>query len=308
MNIKGGFGTVFADAIEHKKLISADNWKLNTAAAAIPIIFLGNIFNNLYQYTASQDVVQRYQASDSLKETNKSLWTNGILALISAPLFYGMGTMLYSFYAHEAVLPKGFNTSSVVPYFILTEMPPFVAGLLIAAIFAAAQSTISSSLNSISACISIDIKQRFFGKGSERHEVNFARLVIIIAGIFGFGMSLYLIASNSNDLWDLFLFVTGLFGVPLAGVFAVGIFTKRTNTFGVICGLILGIIFAYVYNGVGKGNSPFYVSTISFTVAFVFAYILSFIVPPKHKKDITGLTIFEKDKPSTYISKTATKK
>ncbi|HDC3806315.1 TPA: Na+/proline symporter, partial [Staphylococcus aureus] len=115
-------------------------------------------------------------------------------------------------------------------------------------------------------------------------------------------------ASNSNDLWDLFLFVTGLFGVPLAGVFAVGIFTKRTNTFGVICGLILGIIFAYVYNGVGKGNSPFYVSTISFTVAFVFAYILSFIVPSKHKKDITGLTIFEKDKPSTYISKTATKK
>lgn len=87
MNIKGGFGTVFADAIEHKKLISADNWKLNTAAAAIPIIFLGNIFNNLYQYTASQDVVQRYQASDSLKETNKSLWTNGILALISHPYF-----------------------------------------------------------------------------------------------------------------------------------------------------------------------------------------------------------------------------
>ncbi len=69
-------------------------------------------------------------------------------------------------------------------------------------------------------------------------------------------------------------FVTGLFGVPLAGVFAVGIFTKRTNTFGVIYGK-LGIIFVYVYNGVGEGNSPFYVSTISFTVAFVFAYILA---------------------------------
>ncbi|MGT2653189.1 sodium:solute symporter family transporter [Staphylococcus aureus] len=155
-----------------------------------------------------------------------------------------MGTMLYSFYTHEAVFTKRLQyIISVVPYFILTEMPP-IAGLLIAAIFAAAQSTISSSLNSISACISIDIKQRFFGKDSERHEVNFARFIIIIAGVFGFGMSLYLIASNSNDLWDLFLFVTGLFGVPLAGVFAVGIFTKRTITFfGVICGLILGIIF-----------------------------------------------------------------
>ena len=162
-HIQGGFGTLVNDAIEHKKIISADNWKLNAAAASIPIIFLGNIFNNLHQYTASQDVVQRYQASESMKETKQSLWMNGILALISAPLFYGMGTMLYSFYNHEANLPSGFNTSSVVPYFILTEMPPFVAGLLIAAIFAAAQSTISSSLNSISACISVDIKHRFLG-------------------------------------------------------------------------------------------------------------------------------------------------
>lgn len=157
VHIKGGMGTVVTDALDHKKLISADNWKFNTAAAAIPIIFLGNIFNNLHQYTASQDVVQRYQASESMSETKKSLWMNGVLALISAPLFYGMGTMLYSFYTHESALPEGFNTSSIVPYFILTEMPPFIAGLLIATIFAAAQSTISSSLNSISACLSVDI-------------------------------------------------------------------------------------------------------------------------------------------------------
>ena len=65
--------TVVSDALEHNKIISADNWKFNTAAAAIPIIFLGNIFNNLHQYTASQDVVQRYQASDSISET-KSLY------------------------------------------------------------------------------------------------------------------------------------------------------------------------------------------------------------------------------------------
>lgn len=171
VHIKGGMGTVVTDALDHKKLISADNWKFNTAAAAIPIIFLGNIFNNLHQYTASQDVVQRYQASESMSETKKSLWMNGVLALISAPLFYGMGTMLYSFYTHESALPEGFNTSSIVPYFILTEMPPFIVGLLIATIFAAAQSTISSSLNSISACLSVDIKHRFFGKGKEKDEV-----------------------------------------------------------------------------------------------------------------------------------------
>ena len=305
--IKGGFGTIIHDAIANKKIMSADNWKWNSAAASIPIIFLGNIFNNLHQYTASQDVVQRYQASDSMEETKKSLWTNGVLALISAPIFYGMGTMMYSFYQHQDSLPKGFNTSSVVPYFILTEMPPFVGGLLIAAIFAAAQSTISSSLNSISACISEDIKHRFFGKGRDKDEVNFARIVIIIAGLLSYGISMYLIAADSNNLWDLFLLVTGLFGVPLAGIFAVGIFTKRANTFGVCVGLISAIIFAYFFNGIGGGNSPFYVSIISFMIAFIFGYLISLVVPATYAKAITGLTIYDKDKPSNYVSKVANK-
>ncbi|WP_210128188.1 sodium:solute symporter [Staphylococcus sp. GDX8P114P-2] len=307
VHLPNGMGTLVTDAMNNKKIISADNWKFNTAAAAIPIIFLGNIFNNLHQYTASQDVVQRYQASDSLKETSKSLWTNGILALISAPIFYGMGTMLYSFYNHSSALPNGFNTSSIVPYFILTEMPPFVGGLLIAAIFAAAQSTISSSLNSISACFSVDIKHRFFGKGNEKSEVTFARYIIIISGLFGYAMSIYLIAADSNDIWDLFLLITGLFGVPLAGVFAVGIFTKRTNAFGVIIGLIFGVIFAYIFNNIGGDNSPFFVSIISFLIAFTISYLASFIRPNKGK-DITGLTIFDRNEAVTYVSKVKQKK
>ena len=52
--IKGGFGTIVSDAIANKKIISVDNWKLNSAAAAIPIIFLGNIFNNLPIYCESR--------------------------------------------------------------------------------------------------------------------------------------------------------------------------------------------------------------------------------------------------------------
>ncbi|RAG61333.1 Na+/proline symporter, partial [Burkholderia multivorans] len=61
--IDGGFATVAADAAADDKLISAENWTIGGAAAAIPIIFLGSVFNNLHQYTASQDVVQRYQTT-----------------------------------------------------------------------------------------------------------------------------------------------------------------------------------------------------------------------------------------------------
>ncbi|MBA8760288.1 sodium/solute symporter [Staphylococcus schleiferi subsp. coagulans] len=302
VHIDGGWGTVVNEAVDKQKLISADNWKFTTASAAIPIIFLGSIFNNLQQYTASQDVVQRYQASESLKETSHSLWTNGLLAMISAPLFYGMGTVLFVFYTHHTTLPKDFNTSSIVPYFILTEMPPFVAGLMIAAIFAAAQSTISSSLNSMAACLSVDIKQRFFGKKSEEAEVRFARLATIVVGLLGMLISLYLIAANSNDVWDLFLLITGLFGVPIAGIFAVGIFTKRTHGVGVIIGIIIAVIVSYFLQGVGGAGSPFYVSIIAFITAFVTAYIASLIIPAPNK-DISGLTIFDKNGAITYERK-----
>ncbi|WP_436896303.1 sodium:solute symporter [Mammaliicoccus sciuri] len=286
--IDGNFGTVLNEAVQDKKFVSMDNWKFGTAAAAIPIIFIGSIFNNLHQYTASQDIVQRYQTTGSISSTNKSLWTNGLLAFITIPIFYGMGTVLYSFYNNVTSLPEGFNTSAIVPYFILTQIPPFVGGLLIAAIFAAAQSTISSSLNSISACVVVDLKQRFSKTNNTKNDVLLARIIIILAGVFSTLASLYLINQKTNETWDLFLLVTGLFGVPIAGVFAVGIFTKKANTYGVIIGLIVAAIVSYF---VGKTDiTPFTVSVIGFFIAFIVGYLAS-LPFAKHNKNIVGLTI-----------------
>ncbi|WP_204254789.1 sodium:solute symporter [Mammaliicoccus sciuri] len=286
--IDGNFGTVLNEAVQDKKFVSMDNWKFGTAAAAIPIIFIGSIFNNLHQYTASQDIVQRYQTTGSISSTNKSLWTNGLLAFITIPIFYGMGTVLYSFYNNVTSLPEGFNTSAIVPYFILTQIPPFVGGLLIAAIFAAAQSTISSSLNSISACVVVDLKQRFSKTNNTKNDVLLARIIIILAGVFSTLASLYLINQKTNETWDLFLLVTGLFGVPIAGVFAIGIFTKKANTYGVIIGLIVAAIVSYF---VGKTDiTPFTVSVIGFFIAFAVGYVAS-LPFAKHNKNIVGLTI-----------------
>lgn len=290
--IDGGFASIVKDASSQGKLLTADNFKFGTASAAIPIIFLGSIFNNLHQYTASQDVVQRYQTTTSIKETNKSLWTNGVLALITIPIFYGMGTILYMYYSSAGTLPEGFNTSAVVPYFIVTSLPVGVAGLLIAAIFAACQSTISSSLNSISACIVVDFKQRFFGKNHGKSDVLLARITIIIAGLLGVAAALYLVATNRAETWNLFLDITGLFGVPIAGIFALGIFTKRANTPGVLTGLVLAAITAYFVQTTDL--TPFAVSTVSFFSSFIFGYIASLFFTNSNK-NITGLTIYTKN-------------
>ncbi|GEK59463.1 Na+/proline symporter [Marinococcus halophilus] len=288
-SIDGGIGTVVADAASDDKFITSQNFQLGTAAAAIPIIFLGSIFNNLHQYTASQDVVQRYQTTSSVKETRKSLITNGFLALLTIPLFYGMGTVLYSYFNHAGTLPDNVNTSAIVPFFIVTSLPAGIAGLLIAAIFAAAQSTISSSLNSISACITVDVKQRFFDASPKENGVWFARVVIIIAGVLGMLAALYLVSTNRAETWNLFLSLTGLFGVPTAGIFALGIFTKRANTPGVILGLFGSAILSYLIQQ--TAFSPFMVSTFSFFGSMLMGYLFSLCFP-SHGKNIEGLTVY----------------
>ncbi|MFC6169374.1 sodium:solute symporter [Loigolactobacillus jiayinensis] len=286
--IHGGFGTVVQDVATHHKFISGADFNVHDMSKFVPLILAGQIFNTLYQYTGSQDVVQRYQTTGSLKEAKKSLYTNGWLALITIPLFFGMGTILFSFYQHAGSLPSHFNTSAIVPYFIITEMPAGIAGLVIAGIFAAAQSTIASSLNAISSCAISDFKQRFFNdklKGVK--DVTLARIVIIIAGLLGLSIAIYLLLGNASGTWNLFLTVTGIFGVPIAGIFAVGIFTKRANTVGVLTGLIISVILSFYVDSLNI--SSLLVACVSFISSFVISYIVS-LLTPSHNKDVTGLT------------------
>jgi solute:Na+ symporter, SSS family len=289
VNIDGGFETVINDAMKDQKIVSAEDWKWSFAAATIPIIFLGSIFNNLHQYTASQDVVQRYSTTTSIKETKRSLWTNAFFAGITIPIFYGIGTVLYSYYEQHQLLTEGFNTSALVPYFVLTTLPAGVAGLIIAAVFAAAQSTISSSLNSMSACVVVDFKKRFYPESSEKSNVLLARYVIIITGILGVGVSLFLINTNQSETLDLFLSLVGLFGVPIAGTFALGIFTKRANAPGALIGLIVSAITCYFLQQ--SGLISFFFSVFAFFSSFGIGYVASFFFPNGNKKT-TGLTVF----------------
>lgn len=287
--IDGGWGTVWNDAVTDHKLFSNLDWKTDMLARFIPLIFAGQFFNGIYQYTGSQDVVQRYQTTSSMKETAKSLWTNGLLAFITIPVFYGMGTVLYSYFNHVETLPEGFNTTAVVPYFIIKVLPEGVAGLVIAAIFAAAQSTVASSLNAISSCAISDFKIRFFNdKFKKFNDVTLARAIIIISGVLSLSVAIYLMVSNQAQTWNLFLAITGLFGVPLAGIFAVGIFTKRANTPGVLTGLIVSAVLTYFAQHLNI--SPFIVSCVSFVSSFAFSYIVSLLLP-QFNKNTTGLTV-----------------
>lgn len=282
------FVGVISDAASQGKFLTADDFSFSVMADTVPLVFIGAIFTNLYQYIGSQDVVQRYQATSSIEEVKKSLIMNCKLAFATIFLFYGMGTVLYMYYTTTGagLLPPEMIGDQLVPYFVLTEMPAGIAGLIIAAIFAASQSTISSSLNSISACFTVDIYNRLFGNEDDKKAVVFAKIVIIISGILGTIMGLYFINAGQSGLLDLFQQVLGTLGGPVVGIFILGVFSSRTSGNAAFLGLIISGVLVFWFQHLEMASYVYAIISVFSSTAI--AYALSFVWP--NKKDINGLT------------------
>ncbi len=285
--INGNITEIVNVSIEQGKFLTASTSGFSFWKETLITCFICGLFNNMYQYIGSQDVVQRYNSTSSTQETNKSLWINAKLAFLVIIMFYGMGTVLYVFYKQNpSLLPVNFNIDSVVPFFIIHEMPAGLAGLLVAAIFAAAQSTISSSLNSISACYVTDFQRRLKPSVTEKHSVMTARWVIIICGLFGTIAAAYMVATDKSQLLNAFNALLGMFGGPIAGIFLLGIFTKRSNGSGAFLGAFLSVIVEVLLS---RTNIYFmYYGMAGVAVSFVCGYFLSFMF--KHSKNVGGLT------------------
>ncbi|WP_150466260.1 sodium:solute symporter [Francisella sp. SYW-9] len=279
------------------KVLTHADFGLSLFHATIIGIFVGGVFNSLYQYIGSQDVVQRYNTTKDIHQTNKAVYLNAKLAFCVIFIFFGMGTLLYIFYQqNSAILPKGLNIDSIVPYFIVTQLPTGIAGFIVASIFAAAQSTISSSLNSISACFVTDIKDRFFRNVSEEGSVLVARLVIIIAGIIGTLIALYMTITNQAHLQMLFQSILGLFGGPIAGAFIIGILSKRVTGNAAFIGVLASVVVLYLV----KQTSIYvmYYGLIGVVSSVVISYLLSFVL--RDTKPISGLTYKTVNEPVAF--------
>ena len=242
--VQGGFGEIFTVTQHADKFFPASQFRWSWTESTVPVLMIGFLFANIQQFTASQDVVQRYIVTDSIEETKKTLLTNAKLIAIIPIFFFAIGSALFVYYKQNpSLLPAGFNIGGILPLFVVTEMPKGIAGLIIAAIFAAAQSSISSSLNSISSCFNSDIYQRLSSKKrTPENSMRMAKLVILIAGLFSSAATIWLVMANESEIWDAFNSLIGLMGGPMTGLFMLGIFCKRANAGSATLGIVVSIV------------------------------------------------------------------
>ncbi|MGL4520652.1 MAG: sodium:solute symporter family transporter [Phocaeicola sp.] len=255
------------------------------------VIFFGaGLANSLITYTSDQTIVQRYLTTADMEKTRRSLWLNGIIALPVLVLFYFIGTALYTFfYTHPELLPVTMsNAEGIFPYFIVNELPAGIAGLLIAAIFAATMSTLSSNINSASTAITVDFAKRIFPSISDKSQVNTARISGVIVGILGTYLAIELSMMSVKSFFDEFNTFIGLLTSGLGGLFAIGIFLPRVRGYAALLALVSSVFILLWIRTNSSINFMLY-GLVGILLSLVLALLFSYILPEK-KKNLEGLT------------------
>ena len=140
------------------------------------------------------------------------------------------------------------DTNYVLPYFVLNELPTGIIGLIIAAIFAAAFSSMDSGLNSLSASTTIDWYQRLRkGTGSDNHYLMFTRASTVFWGVFATLGALLI--GETKSLIELVNLIGSYFYGSILGVF-VALFIKRINATGALVGLVSGIFTVFIADSI----------------------------------------------------------
>lgn len=243
LHTEGGISGFVNIAVEHDKFRLFE-WSFDYTKAVFWVVILGGIANNLISYTSDQTVIQRYLTTKDERSAGKGIMMNGLMSVFISVVFYLIGTGLYTFFKSrpDELSYALSNGDAIFPFFMMSQMPVGVAGLLIAAIFAATMSTIASNINSTSTAFSMDIYKHWVPGASDRNVLNVARWASFVAGGLGTVLAVMMATWNILSLLDYFNSILGLLSSGLGGLFMMGIFFDRIGAKGALLGFISGTV------------------------------------------------------------------
>ncbi|MDD3077774.1 MAG: sodium:solute symporter [Paludibacter sp.] len=274
-DIPGGAGNAFRIAAENSKF-SLGSFKLSFAEPTFWVVFLYGLFMNIKSFGFDQTYVQRYHTAKSDKDARKSLWMGGMLYVPISLLFFFIGTMLFSYYQtqpnllndlkHKSAIAllkeqrienqTTFNMSvdekaeslsiskiadQALPHFMGHGLPVGIAGFIIAAIIAAAMSTLSVCLNSSSTIFFEDIYKRYIHPNTtDREGLIVLRVGTVVVGTIGTVFALMMVGVQSilAMWWQL----TGIFGGAMLGLFLLGFIVKKADKVTAIISVTIGVL------------------------------------------------------------------
>ena len=271
---------------------------LTTSTFWVCLIY--GIFINLQNYGIDQNYVQRYHAAKTDRDAKFSALFGGYLFIPVSALFFLIGSALYSYYtAGVAPLPADIAAKPdyVFPYFIVNGLPVGLRGLLIASIFAAGMSTVSTSVTSAATIILTDYARPFFLKARSmvhpnrpphehrRLELAVVRLSSIAVGVLGIIVAIAMLSVES--IIDAWWTLSSIFSGGMLGLFLLGCISRKINRTAALIGCICGVIVIAWISLAGMWNLPgihlheYLAIVLGTCTIFVVGFLLTYLFKTK---------------------------
>ncbi len=256
-----GPGQLFEIATAEAKF-SLGSGAIDFSSSTILVVLLYGLFINLNNFGIDQSFVQRYHTARSDRAAARSVWLAAALYVPISLLFFFLGSGLFAFYraqpelrqeleqrvAAERIAGEEAPTDAEVgdrafPHFIVEQMPVGVSGILIAALLAAAMSSIDTSLNSSATVILADLWRGWIrppDRVDDREAMRVLHGGTITVGVLGTGTALAMIGVES--VLDAWWTLSGIFAGGMLGLFLLGMIARQADRAAALCGVTVGVL------------------------------------------------------------------
>jgi len=205
---------------------SLGSWDLSLSSRTIWVMIIYGVTENLRNLLADQNFVQKYSSVSTEQQARRSIWIAMLIYIPMTAVFLYIGTALFAFYSTGQAGSAVTKGDEAFPYFIATQLPVGLKGLVLAAIMAAAMSTVDSGLNCSATVLLVDFYKRYFNpQVSDRASLMCLRVTTVVWGLLGTGFAILMIrAKSALDIWWQ---VSGIFGGGILGLFLLSLWRVR---------------------------------------------------------------------------------
>lgn len=310
----GGPSAVIQTAWENGK-IGFGPYDIDFTKLTFIVMALNGIFYAIQKYGTDQTMIQRYLAAKSDKAAIRATLMGVLLCIPVWAVFMFIGTGLFSYYKLTGIsLPPNIKADAVFPLFIVNELPIGVIGLVISALIAAAVSTLDADMNCLSAIGVEDYYCRIKKNATDKQKLKMGKIFVALSGLGAVGIaSIYLEVGGEGALGIVFG-LYAIFSGGIAGLFLLGLFSRRANKEGLYVGIVACVLFtAYalltsmkVDYGSGKTlildlgkynftHHDYMLGVYSHVILFGVGWLASFFFPKKEvDKNLTIYSYIEK--------------
>jgi solute:Na+ symporter, SSS family len=286
--------------------LTLGSWDLSKQAFTDPGMTTIWLFSLAYavqwarRYGTDQHIVQRYLVAESDEAASRAAFASAMMCVPIFATFMFAGACLAGFFSLAPVPPPAV-ADSAMPYFLANFMPTGLLGLVVAAILAAAMSTVSADLSSVGTVLTTDYYTLLFPQSSDRARIIVGRVMIALGGLLTIVAASFLLPdNNAASIMERVVLITAILSGGTLGLFCLGFFTRTATRRGCYIGIACCLLFTawalatqpggrIVDLGFNYGLHPILIGVLSHVVLFSTGWIASHLVGGYVPADIDSL-------------------